>query len=294
MLGAGISFGRGAAHRSATTGLPEGTTGLWSRSRRTITCCSIPTSRRPKGGSLRSSTCWNANPDVAVVSPKLISWTDRTKFEYAGASGGFIDFLGYPFCRGRILQTAWRRTEGQYDDARDVFWVSGAAFCCRADVFHALGGFDADFLRPHGGDRPLLAHAAGRLPGAGRAAKQGLPPRRRYAHRPIRRPKSSTTTAIIWRCSTSAPRPCSGSRLPSCVLRSTCWRPCPIWCRAAERQFPGGVPRLPRLPAVAPRSVPQAARPSAQNRKGSAEEKIYRGSVVLRYLLGRRTFGGMM
>ena len=84
-------------------------------------------------------------PDVAVVSPKLISWTDRTKFEYAGASGGFIDFLGYPFCRGRILRQV-ETDEGQYDDARDVFWVSGAAFCCRADVFHALGGFDADFF----------------------------------------------------------------------------------------------------------------------------------------------------
>lgn len=84
-------------------------------------------------------------PDVAVVSPKLISWTDRTEFEYAGASGGFIDFLGYPFCRGRILRQV-EADEGQYDDARDVFWVSGAAFCCRADVFHALGGFDADFF----------------------------------------------------------------------------------------------------------------------------------------------------
>ena len=84
-------------------------------------------------------------PDVAVVSPKLVSWLDRTKFEYAGASGGFIDFLGYPFCRGRILKRV-EADEGQYDDARDVFWVSGAAFCCRADVFRALGGFDDDFF----------------------------------------------------------------------------------------------------------------------------------------------------
>ena len=84
-------------------------------------------------------------PDVAVVSPKLVSWLDRTRFEYAGASGGFIDFLGYPFCRGRILKRV-EADEGQYDDARDVFWVSGAAFCCRADVFRALGGFDDDFF----------------------------------------------------------------------------------------------------------------------------------------------------
>ena len=85
------------------------------------------------------------NPDVAAVSPKLLSWTERTQFEYAGASGGFIDYLGYPFCRGRILKCI-EADKGQYDDPRDVFWVSGAAFCCRADVFRAMGGFDADFF----------------------------------------------------------------------------------------------------------------------------------------------------
>lgn len=85
------------------------------------------------------------HPETAVVAPKLLAWSDRGTFEYAGASGGFIDFLGYPFCRGRILQTL-ERDRGQYDDGREVFWVSGAAFCCRADVFRRLGGFDADFF----------------------------------------------------------------------------------------------------------------------------------------------------
>jgi len=89
--------------------------------------------------------CLERNPDVAAAAPKLISCADRTRFEYAGASGGYIDYLGYPFCRGRILRHV--ETDcGQYDDSRDVFWVSGAAFCCRADVFHALGGFDPDFF----------------------------------------------------------------------------------------------------------------------------------------------------
>lgn len=81
---------------------------------------------------------------VAAVAPKLLSLVEPARFEYAGASGGFIDYLGYPFCRGRILQCV-ERDEGQYDDARDVFWASGAAFCCRAEVFRALGGFDEDF-----------------------------------------------------------------------------------------------------------------------------------------------------
>ena len=83
--------------------------------------------------------------DVAAVAPKLRALTDCGRFEYAGAAGGFIDYLGYPFCRGRILRST-EVDEGQYDDARDVFWVSGAAFCCRAAVFRALGGFDPDFF----------------------------------------------------------------------------------------------------------------------------------------------------
>lgn len=85
------------------------------------------------------------NPDVAVVAPKLLSDTERDKFEYAGASGGFIDYLGYPFCRGRILSSV-ERDEGQYEDSRDIFWASGAAMCCRKDVYHQMGGFDADFF----------------------------------------------------------------------------------------------------------------------------------------------------
>ena len=89
--------------------------------------------------------CLDEQPDVAACAPKLHAVTERDRFEYAGAAGGFIDRLGYPFCRGRIL----RRIEtdcGQYDTPCDAFWVSGAAFCCRAEVFHALGGFDGDFF----------------------------------------------------------------------------------------------------------------------------------------------------
>ncbi len=83
--------------------------------------------------------------DVAAVAPKLLADMERTKFEYAGASGGFIDYLGYPFCRGRILSNV-EQDKGQYDDRRDIFWASGAAMCCRREVFHSLGGFDEDFF----------------------------------------------------------------------------------------------------------------------------------------------------
>ncbi len=83
--------------------------------------------------------------DVAAVAPKLLADMERTKFEYAGAAGGFIDYLGYPFCRGRILSNV-EEDRGQYDDRRDIFWASGAAMCCRREVFESLGGFDEDFF----------------------------------------------------------------------------------------------------------------------------------------------------
>ena len=84
-------------------------------------------------------------PDVAAVAPKLLSYCDKTRFEYAGAAGGFIDWLGYPYCRGRIMQHT-ETDNGQYDDACDVFWASGAALCCRMSAFREAGGFDADFF----------------------------------------------------------------------------------------------------------------------------------------------------
>ena len=87
----------------------------------------------------------DSESDVAAVAPKLLADMERTKFEYAGASGGFIDYLGYPFCRGRILSCV-ESDEGQYDNRRDIFWASGAALCCRREVFERLGGFDEDFF----------------------------------------------------------------------------------------------------------------------------------------------------
>ncbi len=82
---------------------------------------------------------------LGAVGSKLRSVERRGEFEYAGASGGFIDYFGYPFCRGRVLFNV-EEDRGQYNDEREVFWVSGAAFACRAEVFRSLGGFDADYF----------------------------------------------------------------------------------------------------------------------------------------------------
>jgi riboflavin kinase/FMN adenylyltransferase len=85
------------------------------------------------------------NPNIAVAQPKILAEKRRERFEHAGAAGGWIDALGYPFCRGRIF-THVEADNGQYDDAAECFWAAGAAFFVRADLFHRFGGFDGDFF----------------------------------------------------------------------------------------------------------------------------------------------------
>lgn len=87
----------------------------------------------------------DVDSSIAACQPKILSYKNKDQFEYAGASGGFIDFLGYPFCRGRIFNTT-EKDEGQYDDERQVFWASGTCFFVRAKAFHELGGFSEDFF----------------------------------------------------------------------------------------------------------------------------------------------------
>lgn len=88
---------------------------------------------------------FEAEPTVGAAMPKLRSHDRRAYFEYAGAAGGFIDRLGYPFCRGRILGTV-ERDEGQYDTVRDIFWATGAALLIRAEVWRQAGGFEEAFF----------------------------------------------------------------------------------------------------------------------------------------------------
>ena len=84
------------------------------------------------------------DPSIAAVQPKVLSWHKKEEFEYAGAAGGFIDKLGFPFCRGRILNVM-EKDEGQYDQVTNVFWATGACMAVRASYFHKAGGFDSDF-----------------------------------------------------------------------------------------------------------------------------------------------------
>ena len=86
-----------------------------------------------------------ADVQIAVAQPKILSWTQRNTFEHAGAAGGFIDRYAYPFCRGRIFQSV-EIDKGQYNDSSEIFWASGAAFFIRSECWKESGGFDADFF----------------------------------------------------------------------------------------------------------------------------------------------------
>lgn len=85
-----------------------------------------------------------SNKNIAAVQPKILSYNQKTHFEYAGAAGGFIDKFGYPFCRGRIFDQVETDT-GQYDTIADIFWATGACIFVRSRGFHEVDGFDADF-----------------------------------------------------------------------------------------------------------------------------------------------------
>lgn len=87
----------------------------------------------------------DTNDDVAACQPKLLALNSRDHFEYAGASGGFIDSYGYPFCRGRIFNTV-EKDEGQYDNPCEIHWASGAALMVRSEDYWRVGGLDGRFF----------------------------------------------------------------------------------------------------------------------------------------------------
>lgn len=86
-----------------------------------------------------------SDPTVVVAQPKILAYHNKTFFEHAGASGGFIDFLGYPFCRGRILHCV-EEDLLQYENCEEIFWASGAAFFIKSSIWQEVGGFDEDFF----------------------------------------------------------------------------------------------------------------------------------------------------
>ena len=86
-----------------------------------------------------------ADKNIAICQPKLLSFYNRDTFEYAGGAGGYIDKYGYPFCRGRMFTTL-EKDNGQYNDTCEIFWATGAAMFVKANIWKQLRGLDGDFF----------------------------------------------------------------------------------------------------------------------------------------------------
>ena len=88
---------------------------------------------------------FKATKNVVAIQPKILDYKNKDYFEYAGAAGGYIDALGYPYCRGRIFNTLEKDT-GQFNDSRQIFWASGACIAVKKEAFIKAGGFDEDLF----------------------------------------------------------------------------------------------------------------------------------------------------
>ena len=86
-----------------------------------------------------------SDESFATCQPKIKYFKNKKLFDYAGGAGGYIDFLGYPFCRGRVFDFL-EEDYGQYDDLKEVFWTSGCCFMIKSKIFKKLEGFDKDFF----------------------------------------------------------------------------------------------------------------------------------------------------
>ena len=85
------------------------------------------------------------HPEVAAVQPKIRAWRERDRFEHAGAAGGYLSWLGYPYCRGRRFGRV-EQDHGQYDTIAEIDWTTGACMCVRTSVYKECGGLDAAFF----------------------------------------------------------------------------------------------------------------------------------------------------
>ena len=91
------------------------------------------------------SALFEKNPDIAAIQPKVLDYNSKNFFEFAGAGGGLIDNLGYPYCRGRIFENI-EEDKGQYNDETEIFWASGCCLFIRSKDFWAQNGFDSRFF----------------------------------------------------------------------------------------------------------------------------------------------------
>lgn len=227
---------------------------------------------------------------IAAVAPKLLSDVERDKFEYAGAAGGFIDYLGYPLCRGRILSTI-EQDKGQYDSPREVFWASGAAFCCKADVFRALGGFDADFFahmeeidlcwRMQLQGYKVMVEPRSVVYHLGGGTLPNESPRKLYLN-------YRNNLAMLFKCAPTMQRVVAAVIRPLADLLS-------VVLYLLKRQ-----PDLAMATLKAYRdffawhTALAEKRRTIRSHRNSESNKIYKGSMVVRYMLGAKRFSQMI
>lgn len=230
------------------------------------------------------------NRSVAAVAPKLRSYGNRDYFEYAGAAGGYIDILGYPFCRGRILSTL-EQDKGQYDTAQEVFWASGAAFCCRADVFRMLGGFDADFfahmeeidlcwrMQLQGYKIMIEPHSVVYHLGGGTIPNDS--PRKLYLN-------YRNNLSMLFKCAPTWQRILVAVARPVADMLSAV-----IYLLKGEKALAEATLNAYR-DFFALHKALAAKRREVRGKCTDESNKIYWGSIVLRYAVGKRFFGNLM
>lgn len=237
-----------------------------------------------------------ALPDVAAVQPKLLQHERREVFEYAGACGGFIDYLGYPFARGRIFETL-EPDVGQYDDARDVFWASGAAMVLRRDALNQVGLLDERFemhmeeidlcwrLHRHGYRVRVVPESAAYHIGGGSLAK-GSPQKTYYNFRNSLLMLYKNLPPRLWR----RVLPQRAALDAAAAARAAASSP------ASQRASGDGVADL-RAIARAYRDAHRLKDAYDSERPGMDEvlpPHVFAGSIAAAYyLLGRRTFSAL-
>ena len=231
-----------------------------------------------------------SDESIAAVAPKLLSDVERDKFEYAGAAGGFIDYLGYPLCRGRILSTI-EQDRGQYDTAREVFWASGAAFCCRADLFHAMGGFDGDFFahmeeidlcwRMQLAGYKIMSEPKSVVYHLGGGTLPNESPNKLYLN-------YRNNLAMLYKCAPTTQRLTVAILRPIADMLSMA-----IYLLKGQFKLANATLRAYRDFMLWHKELSRKRKAIRGNAK--AESKlIYGGSMVVRYMLGRHTFNDMI
>ena len=230
------------------------------------------------------------NRSVAAVAPKLRSYGNRDHFEYAGAAGGYIDVLGYPFCRGRILSTI-EQDKGQYDTAQEVFWASGAAFCCRSNVFRMLGGFDADFfahmeeidlcwrMQLQGYKIMVEPHSTVYHLGGGTMPNES--PRKLYLN-------YRNNLSMLFKCAPTWQRILVAVARPVADMLSAL-----IYLLRGDKALAKATIEAYR-DFFALHGELNKKRKAVRSACKAESDRIYRGSIVMRYAVGKRFFGNLM